>query len=177
MLKLTTLLFFVVLCCFVVLAGSSWQSWMAELCPMPEERALIVGVAITLTFSIDAFANSQSSPPPPCSSPLCSIIVYLCDDGRATTDRNPIKSNDSRYCFVHLDCVFDLLCFVTSLHLPSRTSSPLQDWLQSRCGVCHRLHRFHWPLLATGSQNESRKAFALPQMMQVAWMSSAASRR
>jgi hypothetical protein len=32
---------------------------MADWCPSPEERAIIVGVAVTFVFAIDAFANSE----------------------------------------------------------------------------------------------------------------------
>lgn len=35
------------------------KAWMADWCPAPEERAIIVGVAVTFVFAIDAFANSE----------------------------------------------------------------------------------------------------------------------
>lgn len=34
---------------------------MADWCPSPEERNIIVGVAVTIVYAIDSFANGQSS--------------------------------------------------------------------------------------------------------------------
>ena len=32
-------------------------AWMADVCPSPEERSVIIAVAVTLNFSVDAFQN------------------------------------------------------------------------------------------------------------------------
>ena len=34
---------------------------MADWCPSPEERNVIVGVAVTFVYAVDSFANGQSS--------------------------------------------------------------------------------------------------------------------
>jgi hypothetical protein len=31
---------------------------MADWCPSPEERAIVIGIAVTFVYAIDAFANS-----------------------------------------------------------------------------------------------------------------------
>ena len=33
------------------------QAWMADWCPSPEERNVIVGVAVSFVYAIDSFAN------------------------------------------------------------------------------------------------------------------------
>jgi hypothetical protein len=37
------------------------QAWMADWCPSPEERNVIVGVAVSFNYAVDSFANSQSA--------------------------------------------------------------------------------------------------------------------
>lgn len=35
---------------------------MADWCPSPEKRNIIVGVCVTLNYAVDSFANSASFP-------------------------------------------------------------------------------------------------------------------
>lgn len=52
-------------------AGPILVAWMADLTPCPSQRAIILGVCLTLVFAIDSFANSPSS----CSAPSCLAAV------------------------------------------------------------------------------------------------------
>lgn len=45
------------------LPSPSLQAWMADLCPSPEERAVIIGVACTFLYAVDSFANSKYPSP------------------------------------------------------------------------------------------------------------------
>lgn len=36
------------------------EAWMADWCPAPEDRNVIVGVAVTFVYAIDSFANGES---------------------------------------------------------------------------------------------------------------------
>jgi hypothetical protein len=47
------------------------QAWMADWCPGPEQRAIIIGVSGTLVYVIDAFANSMF----PLYLPLIGFLV------------------------------------------------------------------------------------------------------
>ncbi|KAL7413815.1 putative transporter [Mrakia frigida] len=41
-------------------AGAIMIAWMSDVCPSPEERAVVIGVACTWLYVVDAFANSTS---------------------------------------------------------------------------------------------------------------------
>ena len=38
-------------------AGPILIAWMADVCPSPEERSILIGVAVTANFAINAFQN------------------------------------------------------------------------------------------------------------------------
>ena len=40
-------------------AGPILIAWMADWCPSPEKRNIIVGVCVTLNYAVDSFANSE----------------------------------------------------------------------------------------------------------------------
>lgn len=58
---------------------------MADWCPSPEERAIVIGIAVTFVYAIDAFANSKSAlyqfshqALPRAAHPPLSLLSYLC---------------------------------------------------------------------------------------------------
>jgi hypothetical protein len=48
------------------------QAWMADWCPSPEERNVIVGVAVSFVYAIDSFANGMFTPIPSHCMLICS---------------------------------------------------------------------------------------------------------
>lgn len=45
---------------YLFIYADSLQAWMADWCPAPEDRNVIVGVAVTFVYAIDSFANGTS---------------------------------------------------------------------------------------------------------------------
>lgn len=94
---------------------------MADWCPAPEDRNVIVGVAVTFVYAIDSFANGQS------------IIPHILPTKGRTLDHcNPTRPKR------------DQALTPYSPHLPSVGSSKLLGGLQGSSRILRRLSTVHW---------------------------------
>lgn len=110
---------------------------MADWCPSPEERAIVIGIAVTFVYAIDAFANRKSAPPcqfshqalPRAANPAFPPILPLRTLLSALLSPAAMRNALTR-----------------SIHLPRETGSALCCRVQSRPGVLSRLYGRHWSI-------------------------------